>query len=194
MEPATTTTDTINTAPITAGPALVDLPTRDVLSVDGRGAPEDQAFVTAIRALFAVRLGLGAGEGVPLEGSYSQGGSLESDDGPAFDLTSPDGWVWRLVVPAPPGMTAYGIAAAAARSGAPVQLRRQAEQRVAQVLHRGPYADEGPSLAALYAFVAEQGLGATGPHTEIYLDDPASTAPAVRTVLQVPVTPGSRQS
>jgi len=96
MEPDTTTT-----APITAGPALVDLPARTVLSVDGRGAPEDPAFGIAIRA----------------------------------------------------------------------------------------------SLAALYAFVAELGLGATGPHTEIYLDDPASTPPAeLRTVLQVPVGPGRRRS
>jgi hypothetical protein len=100
-----------------------------------------------------------------------------------------------LVVPVPPGLTADGIAAAAARSGAPVQLRRQAEQRVARLLHRGPYADEGPSLAALYAFVADQALAATGPHAEIYLDDPASTPPAeLRTVLQVPVASGSRQS
>jgi hypothetical protein len=48
--------------------------------------------------------------------------------------------------------------------------------------------DEGPSLAALHAFVAEQGLEPAGPHTETYLNDPGTTAPAdLRTELRVPV-------
>jgi hypothetical protein len=97
MRSDTITTDTITTDAITAdtitnGPALIDLPTRDVLAVDGRSTPEGPAFVTAVRALFAVRLALGVGEDVPLEGTYSQGGSLESVDGLPFDLTSPDCW------------------------------------------------------------------------------------------------------
>jgi effector-binding domain-containing protein len=39
-------------------------------------------------------------------------------------------------------------------------------------VHRGPYEDEGPALAALYAFVAEQGLTPDGPHTEVCVTDP----------------------
>jgi effector-binding domain-containing protein len=60
---------------------------------------------------------------------------------------------------------------------------------VARLLHRGPYADEGPSLAALYSFVERAGLVPAGPHTEVYLTDPSTTPPAqLRTLLQVPVS------
>ena len=165
-------------------PALVRIAARDVLSVDGRGTPEDSAFTGAVRALFAVRAALGAPQDAPLEGSYAQDG-----DPRRFDLDSPAGWHWQLRVPAPAGTTADAVATAGARFGAPVDLRRTSDATVAQLLHVGRYADEGPSLAALYAFVDAEGLTPAGPHTEVYLTDPARTAPAAnRTMLQVPVT------
>ena len=158
----------------TATPQLLDLPARDVLTVDGTGAPEAPAFGAAIRALYAVRAALGAREDVPLEGTYSQDG-----DPLRFDL----------LVPAPPHATAAAVETAGSRFGAPVHLRSPRAQRVARLLHRGPYADEGPSLAALYAFVERAGLVPAGPHTEIYLTDPTATPPAqLRTLLQVPVS------
>lgn len=168
----------------TANPQLVDLPARAVLTVDGTGAPEAPEFTRAVRALFAARAALGAREDVPLEGSYSQDG-----DPLRFDLTEPGGWHWRLLVPAPAHATALAVETAGRRFGAPVHLRRPAAQRVARLLHHGPYADEGPSLAALYAFVERAGLVPAGPHTEVYLTDPATTVPErMRTFLQVPVS------
>jgi hypothetical protein len=162
---------------------LDTVPARSLLAVDGRGAPEDAPFAAAVRALFAVRAALGARDDVPLEGSYAQDG-----DPLHFDLDAPEGWHWTLAVPAPRDRTADAVHTAAARFGAPVELRAQPEQRVAQLVHPGPYADEKPSLAALYAFVADHGLRPAGPHTEVYLTDPAITAPADnRTVLRVPV-------
>src|SRR4051812_4241088 len=86
MQADTITPDPTNPGPTTTNPVLADLPARDTLAVDGRGAPEHPSFGAAVRALFAVRSALGAGEDVPLEGTYSQGGSLESDDAPPFDL------------------------------------------------------------------------------------------------------------
>jgi hypothetical protein len=195
METDTITPDPTNLDAPTTNPALADLPARDALAVDGRGAPEHPSFGAAVRALYAVRSALGAREDVPLEGTYSQGGSVESDDAPPFDLTNPDGWHWRLLVPAPSGATDSAVAAAAARFGAPVRRRRQPERRVARLLHLGPYADEKPSLAALYGFIADHGLVPAAPHTEIYLTDPSSTPPAeLRTVLQVPVVPPGTRS
>lgn len=163
---------------------VIVIPERDVLTVDGAGHPEGAAFTAAVRALFAVRTALGARDDVPMEGSYAQDG-----DPLRFDLDTPGGWHWRLLVPAPPHVSAASVETAAARFGAPVLLRRPAAQRVAQVLHHGPYADEGPSLAALYAFVADQGLRPVAAHTEVYLTDPRVVAPsALRTLLRVPVT------
>lgn len=168
----------------THAPELLDVPARDLLTVDGIGAPETPAFGRAIRALFAVRAALGGHDDVPLEGTYAQDG-----DPLRFDLDAPDGWHWRLAVPAPAHASGTAVATAAARFGAPVHLRRTLPQRVARVLHEGPYAGEGPTLAALYGFVADEGRAATAAHTEVYLTDPAAVAPAdMRTWLQVPVS------
>ena len=171
-----------------ATPELADLPARAVLTVDGTGAPEAPEFSAAIRALFAVRVALGAHEDVPLEGSYHQDG-----DPLRFDLDNPDGWHWRLLVPAPPQATAATVETAGSRFGAPVHLRHPRAQRVARLLHRGAFADEGPSLATLYGFVERAGLVPAGPHTEVYLTDPSGTPPAqLRTLLQVPVSERQR--
>jgi hypothetical protein len=162
-------------------PRFADLPPRDVLAVDGAGRPEDTAFTTAIEALFGTRAALGAAADVPLEGSYHQDGDVLR-----FDVDSPDGWRWQLVVPAPEGTTAGALSAAGVDPR--VRLVHQPGQRVARLDHRGPYADEQPSLEALYAFVRESGLVPAGPHTEVYVTDPTTTPPAeLRTVLQVPV-------
>jgi hypothetical protein len=163
---------------------LTEIPARTVLTVDGVGAPEDDAFAGAVRALYAVRAALGGRDDVPLEGSYAQDG-----DPLRFDLDAPHGWHWRLLLPAPPHVRAEAVGTAAERFGAPVLLRSTGPARAAELLHHGPYADEGPSLAALYAFVAEQGLAPAGPHTEVYLTDPREVEPAeLRTLLRVPVS------
>jgi hypothetical protein len=168
----------------TCTPALIDIPARAVLTVDGTGAPDEPAFVDAVRALYSVRAALGARDDVPLEGSYCQDG-----DPLRFDLDAPEGWHWRLLVPAPPDVTPEAVETAAARFGAPVHLRKPRAQRVARLLHRGAYADEAPSLAELYAFVERAGLAPAGPHTEVYLADPSRTPAAeLRTFLQVPVS------
>ena len=50
------------------------MPARDVLTVDGVGAPEEPLFGDAIRALFVARARLGGRDDVPLEGRYAQDG------------------------------------------------------------------------------------------------------------------------
>jgi hypothetical protein len=139
-------------------PQLADLPERTVLAIDGEGAPVGPGFEAAIAALQP---------DAPFEGTWWSG-----DDRLAFDLERPDGWRWTLAVPVP----------------GTVRLVRHPAQRVAWLVHHGPYEDEGPALAALYAFVAEQGLTPAGPHTEVYLTDPSRVAPAeLRTEIRVPV-------
>jgi hypothetical protein len=173
-------TDT-GTAITRTPPELADLPAGDFLVVDGAGTPEDESFTSAISALFATRAALGAAADVPLEGTYTQDG-----DPLRFELHNPHGWRWQLVVPAPDGVTADAVTAVGVDRR--VRLVRRPAQRVARLVHHGPYSDEQPSLDALYAFVAASGLTPGGPHTEVYVTDPSTTAPAgLRTVLQVPV-------
>ncbi len=48
---------------------------------------------------------------------------------------------------------------------------------VAQILHKGPYADEWPSIEKLQAFVQEKGYRIVGPHEEEYLTRPDVKVP-----------------
>jgi hypothetical protein len=155
-------------------PALVALPARDELVVDGRGDPDGEEFAAAVGALYAARAALGDARDVPLEGSYWQAGRPD-----AFDLADRENWEWRLVVPAPTG---------GALPDGPVRRRHAPAHEVVQLLHRGAFADEGPALARLHRSAVEQGRLPAGPHVETYLTDPRTTEDAaLRTVLRVPV-------
>ena len=60
---------------------------------------------------------------------------------------------------------------------------------MAQMLHRGPYRTERPTVAALHRFIADQGLVLSGRHREIYLGDPRRAAPErLRTIIRQPVS------
>jgi len=185
-----------------AGPApvLVDVPDLPFLRIDGRGDPNTSAgYAEALQALYAVaygvRFALKRGPAAvdapvpPLEGLWWV------PDMTLFDVADKSVWLWTLQIPQVEAVTGELVAAAvatAARKGAAradaVRFERVAEGRCAQVLHRGPYADEGPTIAALHAFIAEQGYALAGTHHEIYLGDPRRTAPErLRTIIRQPV-------
>lgn len=71
-----------------------------------------------------------------------------------------------------------------------VRFERFAEGTAAQVLHVGPFAEEGPVIQRLHAFIAEQGYRLRGRHHEVYLSDFRRTPPEkLRTILRQPVAP-----
>lgn len=53
---------------------------------------------------------------------------------------------------------------------------------VAQVLHLGPYSEEGPTVIALHKFIEENGYRMIGEHEEEYLTRP--TAKVVKTIIR----------
>ena len=70
-----------------------------------------------------------------------------------------------------------------------VRLESFEEGTAVQIMHVGPYSEEGPVLAALHSeYVPAHGLAFNGKHHEIYLADPRRTTPAkLKTVLRQPV-------
>jgi hypothetical protein len=56
---------------------------------------------------------------------------------------------------------------------------------VAQILHIGPYSEEGPTVQHLHEFIAESGYEIAGPHEEEYLTKP--DAREVRTIIRYQV-------
>ena len=62
------------------------------------------------------------------------------------------------------------------------------EGRAAQIMHRGPFSEEGPTIARVHAFIEAAGCRLTGKHHEIYLSDIRKAAPAQwKTIVRQPM-------
>lgn len=190
-------------APRNADWALVEVPEQRFLAVDGRGDPNTSAaYAHAVEALYTVAYTIkftgkraGGTDFVvgPLEGLWW------SDDPEVFRTRAKDAWQWRMLISLPPWVTDGDVdasrLAALRKKGLPtiaeVRPATLNEGTSAQVLHIGPYDDEGPVLARLHhGFLAANGLRMTGHHHEVYLGDPRRAAPErLRTVLRQPVRP-----
>jgi hypothetical protein len=105
-------------------------------------------------------------------------------------------WRWKLLIRVPSFIAAKDIAAAKrallakakGKAIAQVKLETVREGRCVQMLHVGPYMNEGPTMDAMLAFAKAHGLRFTGRHHEIYLSDPRRVKPEkLRTILRHPV-------
>jgi hypothetical protein len=69
-----------------------------------------------------------------------------------------------------------------------VRLASFREGPSVQIMHIGPYSEEGPTIAKLQEFATGSGYTITGKHHEIYFSDPRRTKPEkLRTLLRQPV-------
>jgi hypothetical protein len=184
---------------------LVEVPARNVLAIEGAGAPEDPAFAAAIGALYGIaytlkfarkKAGLGDDKVGVLEGEWWS----EGDD-PYFLAAPRSSWRWRLQIAVPAGVkkaeVRSAIQAATTRKGGKLEASREAERielvtmakrRYGRILHIGPYADEPSSIAKLEALLDSENLSREARHLEVYLSDPNRTAPQkLKTALLVPI-------
>jgi hypothetical protein len=193
-------------APTNTDWALVDVPAQRFIAVDGRGDPNTSAdYTRAVQALYAVaftikftsKRALGRDFVVgPLEGLWW------SDRPEVFTTRAKDAWQWRMLISQPDWITddlideARRAAELAKKLPTIADVRRETlhEGTSAQLLHVGPYDDEGPALARLHdEYLAANDLRMSGHHHEIYLGDPRRTEPAkLRTILRQPVQKANR--
>jgi len=180
---------------VTAGP----LP---YLMIDGEGDPNTSAqYVEAVRALYvlayAIRFACKAAGNVftvmPLEGLWTLG----RDPDVEFTLTSDDKaeFTWTLMILQPDFVTEAIVAEAVVAtrkkknpaSLSEVRYEVHDEGEAAQIMHRGPYSAEGPTVAKLHQFIEDNGWALVGLHHEIYLSDPRKVAPErMKTVIRQP--------
>jgi hypothetical protein len=178
--------------------SLVEAPTMGFLMIDGQGNPNtSQEFQEAIEALFTASYTLKfmikkAKEGVdygvmPLEGLWY------ADDMNDFKTGNKDNWHWTLMIMQPDFITLSLVDEAVLQSqkkkGLPAlgKLRFEtfSEGHAAQIMHIGPYSEEGATIEKIHRFISEQGLQISGKHHEIYLSDPRKTAPEkLKTILR----------
>jgi hypothetical protein len=116
-----------------------------------------------------------------------------------FDLNNPtprEKWRWKSMIRVPDFITLDmmenvrpKVEEKAGKKVNEVKLELFKEGLAAQILHRGPYSEEGPTLQLLHDFIHEQGYRMRGDHHEIYLNDPRRTKPEnIRTILRHPIT------
>lgn len=186
----------------TPQPGFVHAPELPFLMIDGKGDLSDPGDRAGVQALFAVASTLRAmledGPAAAADTVMPLQGRWWSADGGDIAVSLPRA-LWRatMMILQPPEVTGdlFAEAAAAAADRTPrlpvgdVRLERLAEGRCAQVLHVGPYDQEGPTIAGLQAFIREQGCAVAGLHHEIYLSAPDRVAPEkLRTIIRYPVT------
>ena len=182
---------------------LVQVPPLQFLAWDGHGDPNTSAeYADALACLypvaytlkFASKKDLGRDFTVaPLEGQW------RAQDMDAFTRREKDTWDWTMLLAQPDWITAAmvqeAVTAVRAKKGLPglerLRLLRLEEGQAVQILHLGPYDDEGPVLQRLHhEWMPAHGLTFNGDHHEVYLNDPRRTAAAkLRTVLRQPVRP-----
>lgn len=180
--------------------AIVEVPPLRYLMVDGEGDPGTAPlYAHAVEALFSVsytaKFMLKKGPQqcdyavMPLEGLWW------ADDMDAFTRNDRSQWKWTMMILQPDFVADEVIAAAIAevrrKKALPgverLRLERFAEGRCAQVLHVGPFTEEGPVIEALHRFVDAHG-GLAGKHHEIYLSDIRRAAPEKwKTIIRQPM-------
>jgi hypothetical protein len=186
--------------PSTKEVMVVEVPQMNFLMIDGEGDPNSaQLYKDAIEALyslaytlkFMVKKGQGVDYGVmPLEGLWWM------DDMTQFSVERKDDWLWTMMMMQPEYVTETLFAEAVVQVqkkknlAALSQIRWQpfAEGCAAQIMHLGPFTEEGPTVDRLHTFIDERG-GLRGKHHEIYLSDIRKGNPQKwRTVIRQPMT------
>lgn len=186
-------------------PSLVEVPPMNFLMVNGSGDPNDSPeFEAAVEVLYGLSYTLkfmlkGSGGPdytvMPLEGLWWNPQRRKFDwKRDKWDWSE---WKWTVMIAQPDHIAADDVKAASAelkQKKDPVALRkvrfREFEEGLAvQIMHIGPYSEEGPTVSKLHAFAAENGYRLRGKHHEIYLSDPRRARPGkMKTVVRHPVS------
>jgi len=184
-------------------PELIRVPEMGFVMIDGRGDPNSApAYAEAIQALYSLsytlKFALKKSDDVqyrmgPLEGLWW------AEDMTRFGLADKSDWSWTMMIAQPDAVTDEHVARARAEVARKrelpgldlAHLTRFEEGLSAQVLHVGPFSAEAPTIAALHAFIHDQGFefdGRQHKHHEIYLSDPRRGAPEKwKTIVRQPV-------
>lgn len=189
-------------------PEVINVPEMSFVMVDGEGAPESSdkgstEFQEAMEVLFGIvytikfwskkyqpPVGYDKFTMAPIEGLWW------TKSGKDFDLNNPDDWQWTVMFRLPdfvtPDYFSEVVEEIKARKKSNIynkaRLERFGEGEAVQLMHIGPYDQEGPNILKLHAFAKDQGYELVGKHHELYFGDPRRTSPEkLRTILRQPV-------
>ncbi|MDQ8187177.1 GyrI-like domain-containing protein [Pelagicoccus sp. SDUM812002] len=178
--------------------SVVNVPAMNFLMIDGVGDPgRSKEFGESMESLYPLaytlkfmsKLGPTAQDYVvpPLEGLWW------ADDMNAFIERRRDEWRWTLMIMQPDfvseEMFAEAVDAVRKKKNPAllesVRFECFEEGESAQILHVGPFEEEGPNVTRVHEKIEELGKQRFNKHHEIYLSDPRRTAPEkLKTVLR----------
>ena len=187
--------------PSTKEVTQVDVPAMNYLMIDGKGDPNiAKDYADAIEALFAVaytikfmvkKSALDIDYGVmPLEGLWW------AHDMSKFSTEDKSNWLWTAMIAQPPFVTREMVSAAIAEVAkkknpaviAKLRFETFTEGKCAQIMHIGPFSEEGTNIAKVHHFIAENGGELCGKHHEIYLSNIRRADPSKwKTVIRQPM-------
>jgi len=182
-------------------PEIVDVPRMNFLMINGEGDPNtSDRFKSSVEALFGLsytlkfmikKSNLQIDYGVmPLEGLWW------ADDMTAFSLNKKELWKWTAMIMQPEYVTnnlfidAQGdLKKKKANPVLPdIMLESFLEGKAAQIMHIGPFSEEGPTIEKLHKFIESSGYKLSGKHHEIYLSDIRRSAPEKwKTIIRQPM-------
>ena len=181
----------------------VDVPEMQFLMIDGIGSPGDsKEYIDALAVLYPVAfktkfLSKAKGKDYvvsPLEGLWW------ADNMDDFTEGNRDKWKWTMMIMQPDWITQDIIneVIEITKDKKPelaellpkLRLERYKEGKSAQIMHIGPYSEEGPTVQKVHDFIQKEGGkfdGLKHKHHEIYLSDPRKANPAtMKTVIRQP--------
>jgi hypothetical protein len=179
--------------------SVVDVPAMNFLLVNGEGAPTLTQYSEAIEALFSVaytlKFPVKKSKGIdyavmPLEGLWWV------DDMTKFSADRKEEWKWTAMIMQPEYVTADDVKVAVEQvkkkknltALSKVRFESFKEGPAAQIMYFGPFSAEGPTIVKIHAYIQNSGHTLSGKHHEIYLNNPATTAPEkLKTIIRQPM-------
>lgn len=175
----------------------IQVPRMNFLMIDGKGDPSSASeFQKAIEALYplaySIKFDFKKNRGIDypvmaLEGLWW------SDNMDDFTTGSRDNWQWTLMIMQPEFVSGEifeaNKMAVLKKKNLPaiekVRFESFEEGKSAQIMHIGPFSEEGPNIQKLHDYINEAGGEPNGKHHEIYLSDFRRVDPAkMKTVLR----------
>jgi hypothetical protein len=182
----------------------VEVPEMSFLMIDGHGDPNtSQEYKDAIEALFSVSYDIkfSVKKGslaidykvMPLEGLWW------IEDMSKFSIEKKDDWEWTAMMMQPSSKDMEicqkrvdaSIKRVKEKKDLPalpkLRYEKYEEGSSAQIMHIGPFSEEGPTIEKIHDYIEENGHERRGKHHEIYLSDFRKTAPEkLKTVIRQP--------
>lgn len=185
-------------------PVELTVPPSGVFIIEGRGDPNGPDFAARVKALYTAAYGvrMAPKAGLELPGwtpatVYPLEGVWDLTEAPAPGPLNKASLVYRIMIRQPafvgPETAALVLESVRRKKKVPLldEVRFETEPggRFVQMLHEGPFDTEPASFRRMTDWCRKESLARVGhSHREIYLSDPARTAPeAYRTLLRFPV-------